>query len=106
MKTRYGEEIVKNLHIGTTFAGCKNFSPGVLPTKRQVLENFPFSKLSTADAANDVANKIYDRWVWCSVYPLSSYLTKKLQSFVAAFSKLDWRPKKKRGKSFGKEAEF
>ena len=46
--------------------------------------------------------------VWCNVYPLH-YLTisKKVQTLVVAFSKLDRYPKKKRGASFlEKEAEF
>ena len=53
--------MVKVLHSGTTFTGCENFLPGVLPTKRQVLERIFYFR--TADAANDVANEIYYRWV-------------------------------------------
>jgi len=71
MKIRHSEEIVKILHSGTTFTGCEKFPPGVLPTKRQVLERLlHFRNFRTADAANDVANEIYDRWLWCNVYPL------------------------------------
>jgi len=91
MKTRHSEEIVKILHSGTTFTGCEKFPPGVLPTKRQVSErHLHFRNSRTADAANDVANAIYDRWLWCNVYPLHRLtILKKLQSLVAAFSKLD-----------------
>jgi len=58
--------------------------------------------------ANDVANEIYNRWLWCNVDPLHRLtISNKVQSLVAAFSKLDRWPKKKRGNSFlEKEAEF
>jgi len=61
MKTRHNEEIFKILHSGTTFTSCEKFPPGVLPTKRQVLERLShFQNFRTADAANDVANESYD----------------------------------------------
>ena len=67
-----------------------------------------FRNFRTADAANDGANEIYDRWLWCNVCPLHCLtISKKLQSLVAGFSKLDRWPRKKRGSSFlEKEAEF
>ena len=54
------------------------FPPGVQPTKRQVLERYlHFRKFRTAEAANDVANEIYDRWLWCNVYSLHRFTISK-----------------------------
>ena len=62
----------------------------------------------TFNAANDIAREIYDRWVWCNVYPIHLYtISKKVQSFVNCFSALDRWSKKKRGEAFlQKEKEF
>ena len=97
------------MHCGTTFTGSENFLLGVCPQNVKFLERiFYFRTFYTADAANDVANEIYYRWVWCIIYPFYPYtISKKLQSLVAAFSKLDRWFKKKRGESFLKpEAKF
>ena len=49
-----------------------------------------FRNFRTADAANDVATEFYERWLWRNVYPLHRLtISKKVQSLVAAFSKLD-----------------
>ena len=97
------------MHSGTTFSGRENFTPRLLLTKRQALERiFHFRNFRSADAANDVASEIYDQWVWCNVCRLYRLIiSKKLQSLVAAFSKLDRWLTKKCGKSFlEKEAEY
>ena len=69
--------MAKVLHCGIIFGGCENFQLGVLLTKRQVMEIFYFRNFHTADAANDVANEIYYRWVWCNVYPLHHFTISK-----------------------------
>ena len=38
MKTRKSDNKIKVLHSGEVFKSCENFPPGVLPTRRQVLE--------------------------------------------------------------------
>lgn len=107
MKTRGSASNIKVLHSG--FTGRGSFPSGILPTKRHVLERIiQFENFRTPAAANNVAKEIYDRWVWCIVYPLHHFtISKKVQALSVAISKLDRRPKKKRGVSFlEKEAEF
>ena len=58
------------------------------------------------DAANDVANEIYERWVWCNIYRLHCLtILKKLQSLEAALSKLDWWPKNNVASLFWKKKQ-
>ena len=109
MKTRKSDNKIKVLHSGEVFKSCENFPPGVLPTRRQVLERIiHFKNFRTVHTANDVAQEIFDRWVFCNVYPLHLLtISKKLQNLVTSFSILDRWSKKKRGKVFlAKEAEF
>ena len=78
-------------------------------TKRHVIERILYLKnFRTFNAANDIAKEIYDRWVWCNVYPIHLYtISKKVQSFVNCFSALDRWSKKKQGEAFlQKEKEF
>ena len=50
----------------------------------------PLKNFRTFNAANDIAKEIYDRWVWCNIYPTHLYtISKKVESFVKAFSALD-----------------
>ena len=80
----------------------------VLPTKRHVMERILHLKsFRTFNAANDIAKEIYDRWVWCNIYPIHLYtISKKVESLVKSFSALD-RWSKKRGETFlQKEKEF
>ena len=90
------------LHSGHTFSTRDSFPPGVLPIKRHVIERILHLKnFRTFNAANDIAREIYDRWVWCNVYPIHLYtISKKVQSFVNCFSALDRWSKKKRGEAF------
>ena len=84
---------IKTLHSGHTFTSCDSFPPGVLPTKRQVIERILYLKnFRTEKAANDihVVQEIHDRWVRYNVYPIHQYtITKKVYSLVASFSALD-----------------
>ena len=73
------------------------------------MERFLHSKnFRTFNAANDIAKEIYDRWVWCNIYPIHLYtISNKVESFVKSFSSLDRWSKKKRGETFlQKEKEF
>ena len=109
MKRRSSTSVKKILHSGHTFSTRDSFPPGVLPTKRHVIERILHLKnFRTFNAANDIAREIYDRWVWCNVYPIHLYtISKKVQSFVNCFSALDRWSKKKRGEAFlQKEKEF
>ena len=109
MKRRSSTSVKKILHSGHTFSTRDSFLPGVLPTKRHVIERILHLKnFRTFNAANDIAREIYDRWVWCNVYPIHLYtISKKVQSFVNCFSALDRWSKKKRGEAFlQKEKEF
>ena len=109
MKRRRSTSVKKILHSGHTFSTRDSFPPGVLPTKRHVIERILHLKnFRTFNAANDIAREIYDRWVWCNVYPIHLYtISKKVQSFVNCFSALDRWSKKKRGEAFlQKEKEF
>ena len=109
MKRRSSTSVKKILHSGHTFSTRDSFPPGVLPTKRHVIERILHLKnFRTFNAANDIAREIYDRWVWCNVYPIHLYtISKKVQSFVNCFSVLDRWSKKKRGEAFlQKEKEF
>ena len=109
MKRRSSTSVKKILHSGHTFSTHDSFPPGVLPTKRHVIERILHLKnFRTFNAANDIAREIYDKWVWCNVYPIHLYtISKKVQSFVNCFSALDRWSKKKRGEAFlQKEKEF
>ena len=109
MKRRSSTSVKKILYSGHTFSTRDSFPPGVLPTKRHVIERILHLKnFRTFNAANDIAREIYDRWVWCNVYPIYLYtISKKVQSFVNCFSALDRWSKKKRGEIFlQKEKEF
>ena len=109
MKRRSSTSVKKILHSEHTFSTLDSFPPGVLPTKRHVIERILHLKnFLTFNAANDIAREIYDRWVWCNVYPIHLYtISKKVQSFVNCFSALDRWSKKKRGEAFlQKEKEF
>ena len=102
MKRRSSTSVKKILHSGHTFSTRDSFPPGVLPTKRHVIERILHLKnFRTFNAANDIAREIYDRWIWCNVYPIHLYtISKKVQSFVNCFSALDRWSKKKRGEAF------
>ena len=109
MATRQSLRTVKVLHSGDTFTSCENFPSGVLPTERQVIERILYFKnFHTMDAANDVAKEVYNRWVWCNIYPLHQYsISKKIQALIKSFTRLDRWSKKKRGESFlSEESEF
>ena len=85
------------------------FPPGVLPTKRQVIERILHIKnFRTETAANDIAEEIPNRWVWCNVYPIHTYtISKKVYNLVASFNSLDRWSKSKRGNAFlQRESEF
>ena len=102
MKRRSSTSVKKILHSGHTFSTRDSFPPGVLPTKRHIIERILHLKnFRTFNAANDIAREFYDRWVWCNVYPIHLYtISKKVQSFVNCFSALDRWSKKKRGEAF------
>ena len=108
MKRRSSTLVKKISHSGHTFTSRDAFPPWVLPTKRHVMERILHSKnFRTFNAANDIAEEIYDRWVWCNIYPIHLYtISKKVESFVK-FSALDRWSKKKRGETFlQEEKEF
>ena len=68
MKRRSSTSVKKILHSGHTFSTRDSFPPGVLPTKRHVIERILHLKnFRTFNAANDIVREIYDRWVWCNV---------------------------------------
>ena len=85
MKRRSSTSVKKILHSGHTFSTRDSFPPGVLPTKRHVIERILHLKnFRTFNAANDIAREIYDRWVWCNVYPIHLYtISKKVQSLTS-----------------------
>ena len=100
---------MKTLHSGHTFTSRDSFPPGVLPTKRQVIERILHLKnFRTETVANDIAEEIHDRWIWCNVYPVHKYtISKKVQNLVASFSSLDRWTKSRRGNTFlQRESEF
>ena len=67
MKRRSLTFVKKILHSRHTFSTRDSFPPGVLPTKRHVIERILHLKnFRTFNAANDIAREIYDRWVWCN----------------------------------------
>ena len=106
---RRSSSTVKTLHSGHTFTSRSSFPPGVLPTKRQVIERILHLKnFRTEKAANDIAKEIHDRWVWCNVYPIHQYtISKKVYSLVDSFSALDRWTKSRRGETFlQKESDF
>ena len=88
---RRSSNTVKTLHSGHTFTSRDSFPPGVLPTKRQVIERILHIKnFRTETAANDIAEEIHNRWVWCNVYPIHTFtISKKVYNLVASFSSLD-----------------
>ena len=62
MKRRSSTSVKKILHSGHTFSTRDSFPPGVLPTKRHVIERILHLKnFRTFNAANDIAREIYDR---------------------------------------------
>ena len=106
---RRSSNTVKTLHSGHTFTSRDSFPPGVLPTKRQVIERILHLKnFRTETVANDIAEEIHDRWIWCNVYPVHKYtISKKVQNLVASFSSLDRWTKSRRGNTFlQRESEF
>ena len=73
MKRRSSTSVKKILHSGHTFSSRDAFPPGVLPTKRHVMERILHLKnFRTFNAANDIAKEIYDRWV-CAIYILFTF---------------------------------
>ena len=106
---RRSSNTVKTLHSGHTFTSRDSFPPGVLPTKRQVIGQILHIKnFRTETVANDIAEEIHNRWVWCNVYPIHTYtISKKVYNLVASFSSLDRWSKSKRGNAFlQRESEF
>ena len=70
MKRRSSTSVQKILHSGHTFSTRDSFPPGVLPTKRHVIERILHLKnFRTFNAANDIAREIYDRWVGATYIP-------------------------------------
>ena len=87
---RRSSNTVKTLPSGHTFT-IDSCPPGVLPTKRQVIERILHIKnFRTETAANDIAEEIHNKWVWCNVYPIHTYtISKKVYNLVVSFSSLD-----------------
>lgn len=109
MATRRSAVNTKVLHSGHTFTSSESFPPGILPTKRQVIERvLHFNYFKTVEVANDIAKELHERWIWCNVYPLHQLtISKRIQILVSSFSALDRWSKKKRGDTFlKKESEF
>ena len=81
---RRSSNTVKTLHSGHTFTSRDSFPPGVLPTKRQVIKRILHIKnFRTETAANDIAEEIHNRWVWCNVYPIHTYtISKKFTTYL------------------------
>ena len=102
MLTRKKTKNVTILHSGETFTSCEAFQPGILPTKRQVLERIlNWNNFITKEAAKSVANGLFDRWVWSNVYPLRLLtIIQKVDSLVTKLSTLDRWPKKRRNVNF------
>lgn len=109
METRRSASNTKVLHSGHSFTSIESFPPGILPTKRQVIERIlHWKNFRTEDAARAIAKELHDRWIWCNVYPLQmGTITKKIQAIVTLFSSLDRWSKKKRGDTFlDRESQF
>ena len=89
MRRRSLNTAVKTLHSGHTFTSRDSFPPGVLPTKRQVIERILYLKnFRTEKAANDIVQEIHDRWVRYNVYPIHQYtITKKVYSWFSALDR-------------------
>ena len=80
----------KVLHRGQVFKSVANFSTGILPTKRQVIEWLLHEDNFLLSAARIFANELEKRWLWCNIYchhPLT--ITKQLQNLIKKFSMLD-----------------
>ena len=74
MKRRSSTSVKKILRSGHTFSSPDAFPPGVLPTKRHVMERILHLKnFRTFNAAYDIAKEICDRWVWCNIYILFTF---------------------------------
>ena len=109
MLTRRQSHITKALHSGYTFTSRENFSDGILPTKKEVLERVLHEeKFLQQSAADLVATELVTHWIWCNVYPLSKITAaNKISDMIKTFSSLDRYHKKKRGPTFfNKESEF
>ena len=112
MNTRRKEKMpstMKVLHSGETFTNCQNFQSGVLPTKRQVIERIlSLSNFRTQEASKTIAKELFDRWIWCNVYPVHLLtITERIRNTASEFSMLDRWSKKRRNYTFlQKEAAF
>ena len=99
----------KTSHSAHIFTSRDSFPLGVLPTKRQVIKRIlHLKKYRTEKAANNIAEEIHDRWIWCNVYQIHQYtISKKVYCLVASFSTLNYWTKSRRGKTFfQKESDF
>ena len=61
----------KKLYGGEIFQNSNDFPPGLLPTKRQVIEcKLNFNHFRKLDSARIVAKELHNRWIWCDVYSI------------------------------------
>ena len=93
---------VQTLHSGHTFTSRDSFPPGMLPTKRQVIEQILHLKnVRMEKAANDIDEEVHDSWVWCNVYPIHTYtISKKVYSLVASFNAINRWTESRREETF------
>jgi len=84
------------------FSSADSFPFGLLPTKRDVLKRLLFfDNWRTAKAAADVANELYDHWVYCNVYPITKAgIKNKVKKLAKDLKHLESYPAAKRGPTF------
>ena len=63
-KSVYSGAVVQTLHFEEVFKAANSFSPGELPTNRQVIERMlTFLNFGTLSATRKVVHELHDRWV-------------------------------------------
>jgi len=101
-------KLTKVLHSGHVFHNKEKLPSEKLPTKRDIIEHvLNEENFLQQSAAGVVAKELINIWIFCNVYPANDITVKqKIFALMKTFSSIDRYNKKKRRKSFQKEAEF
>ena len=97
----------KKLYGGEIYQSSDNFPPGLLPTKRQVIEHMlNFNHFRKLNTARIVAKELYIRWIWCNVYSIDELsIAQRMYQLIPNFSGLTRYPKTCKASDQYKELE-
>jgi hypothetical protein len=92
--------------IEECYKPSEEFLPGRLPTLKQVIERCLYFEDYRKDSVlREVSEELFNLWVKCNVYPISSLaIQKRLNNHIKQFYRLVNYDKKKRGPTFKLDA--